>query len=83
LLCTGNPTVRWFRDDEEIVHSDEFQLVNKGETQELVFSEIFPDDSGVYTCVIHNPAGEERCSCVMTVQGRYINCGLTFVLIVH
>ena len=67
---TGNPTTRWFREKEQIEPSDEFQLLSDGELRKLVFAEVFPDDTGTYTCLISNPAGEDKSRCVLTVQGE-------------
>ena len=65
----GNPSTKWFHDNEEIVESEDFRLVADGDVRKLVFAEVFPDDHGTYVCAISNSFGEEKSSCVLTVQG--------------
>ncbi|XP_076821519.1 myosin light chain kinase, smooth muscle-like isoform X3 [Clavelina lepadiformis] len=70
LSCrvSGNPTARWFIDEEEIEASDDFKLVSEADIRSVQFAEIFPDDSGTYTCLIENDAGTAKSSCQVTVQ---------------
>jgi len=72
LTChvTGNPqpTAQWFFNDEEIVDCDDFHLVDEGKMRSLVFAEVFPEDTGSYSCVIRNAAGKAESSCNLTVE---------------
>ena len=72
-VTPGNPTARWFHEEEEIEESEDFQFVSDGDIRKLEFAEVFPDDSGTYTCVITNESGEARCSCMVNIQGFKLN----------
>nr|XP_039266508.1 muscle M-line assembly protein unc-89-like [Styela clava] len=62
------PVVKWFVNDEEIEESDDFKYETDAETRTLVFAEIFPEDSGIYSCVAKNAAGEANAQMKMTVE---------------
>ena len=61
---------KWFHEDDEITPSDDFRIIIEDDVIKLVFVEVFPDDSGKYTCVISNRDGEKTSSCILTVLGK-------------
>lgn len=61
--------VVWLHDNKEIKPSEDFQYVNQGEVYKLVIPEIFPEDSGTYTCDAFNDSGEVFSTCTLKVQG--------------
>jgi len=70
----GNPTkVVWKREGAEIEDSFEFRTLHKGEICTLVIGELFPEDAGIFSCVISNDNGEAETSCNLSVQGDFNN----------
>lgn len=63
------PAVTWFHEGVEIEDSDDFKYETEAEARSLVFAEIFPEDSGVYSCLAKNVAGQEEAKMKMTVEG--------------
>lgn len=72
LLCSGNPPpeVIWFHNENEIQESEDFHFEQKGGRHSLCIQEVFPEDTGTYTCEAWNSAGEVRTQAVLTVQGE-------------
>ncbi len=61
--------VVWLHNDKEIKPSKDFQYESSGQNRILKISEIFPEDSGTYTCESFNDAGEAFSSCTLVVVG--------------
>ncbi|XP_030594926.1 palladin [Archocentrus centrarchus] len=67
--------VMWYREDEQILDSDDFRILRKKassasvpeELCTLVITEAFPEDSGLFKCVVHNAFGTVSCSAVLEV----------------
>uniref|UniRef100_H2YHI4 Myosin light chain kinase, smooth muscle n=1 Tax=Ciona savignyi TaxID=51511 RepID=H2YHI4_CIOSA len=70
LSCVveGGPDARWMIEDELIEDGEDFRYISDGNIRGLLISEVFPEDSGVYSCVISNTTGESRCSCKISVE---------------
>lgn len=69
---TGTPTpqIFWFHEGRPIGHHKEVKaLQNQDGRVGLLISEVFPEDSGDYTCVARNKAGESRSTATLTVEG--------------
>uniref|UniRef100_A0A2C9M4R9 Ig-like domain-containing protein n=1 Tax=Biomphalaria glabrata TaxID=6526 RepID=A0A2C9M4R9_BIOGL len=56
------PNVTWFVDDEEILPGDGVDIVTESNRSILIFSEIYPDDEGIYKVELNNKVG----SCIST-----------------
>lgn len=70
LQCriAGKPdTVEWLRDGKVVKSSDDFRYENSGDKYKLVIPEIFPEDSGVYTCHASSAQGSAESSCSLFV----------------
>ncbi|XP_077466070.1 uncharacterized protein LOC144082660 [Stigmatopora argus] len=73
----GSPPLQitWYREDEQILDSDDFRILRKKassasvpeELCTLVISEAFPEDSGVFKCIAHNSFGTESCSAMLDI----------------
>nr|CAB3264137.1 myosin light chain kinase, smooth muscle [Phallusia mammillata] len=63
-----SPVARWFFDGEEKENNEDFRIVSSGDDRTLIFTEVFPEDSGTYSCVISNSAGEATSKCKITVE---------------
>ncbi|XP_074530400.1 palladin [Halichoeres trimaculatus] len=67
--------VMWYREDEQILDSDDFRILRKKassasvpeELCTLVITEAFPEDSGLFKCVVINPFGTVSCSALLEV----------------
>lgn len=62
--------VGWLRNGQDIVDCKEFRYVSRGNIYQLEIAEIFPEDSGKYTCEALNDHGESECSAMITVNGE-------------
>ncbi|XP_047440881.1 myopalladin isoform X2 [Mugil cephalus] len=73
----GTPPLQvlWYREDEQILDSDDFRILRKKassasvpeELCTLVITEAFPEDSGLFKCVVTNPFGSVSCSAILEV----------------
>lgn len=63
--------VIWLHNNKEIKPSKDFEYSNVANIYKLNIAEIFPEDSGVYTCEAFNDAGESFSSCTIIVLGNY------------
>lgn len=59
--------VIWLHNNKEIKPSKDFLYTNEANIYKLVIAEIFPEDSGAYTCEAFNDAGESFSSCTLNV----------------
>lgn len=67
----GNPPpeVVWLHNGKEIQESEDFHFEKKGCQYTLFIQEVFPEDTGTYTCEVWNEAGYARTEASLTVQG--------------
>ncbi|XP_060904744.1 myopalladin isoform X1 [Labrus mixtus] len=73
----GTPPLQamWYREDEQILDSDDFRILRKKassvsvpeELCTLVITEAFPEDSGLFKCVALNSFGTVSCSALLEV----------------
>jgi len=63
--------VVWLHNNKEIKPSKDFEYTSEANIYKLKITEIFPEDSGTYTCEAFNDAGESYSSCTLTVLGGY------------
>uniref|UniRef100_A0A8C2K0V4 Myosin light chain kinase, smooth muscle n=1 Tax=Cyprinus carpio TaxID=7962 RepID=A0A8C2K0V4_CYPCA len=66
----GNPApeVVWLQNGKEIQESEDFHFERKGCQYTLFIQEVFPEDTGTYTCEVWNDAGVARTEASLTVQ---------------
>ena len=62
--------VGWLRNGHDIPDSEEFRYVTRGFVHQLEIAEIFPEDSGKYTCEALNDHGEADSSAMVNVLGK-------------
>ncbi|XP_049641902.1 myosin light chain kinase, smooth muscle [Suncus etruscus] len=70
VQVSGNPTpeVIWLHNGKEIQESEDFHFEQKGAKHSLCIQEVFPEDTGTYTCEAWNSVGEARSQAVLMVQ---------------
>ncbi|XP_042637334.1 myosin light chain kinase, smooth muscle [Orycteropus afer afer] len=70
VQVSGNPypEVIWLHNGKEIQESEDFHFEQEGSRHSLCIQEVFPEDTGTYTCEAWNSAGEVRTQAVLTVQ---------------
>lgn len=75
FLLTGAQKfdVIWLHNNKEIKPSKDFEYTNEANIYKLNIAEIFPEDSGTYTCEAFNDAGESFSSCTLVVLGTFQN----------
>ncbi|XP_072046919.1 titin-like [Amphiura filiformis] len=69
-LVEGNPkpTIAWFRQSTPIPECEDFDLISEGNVASLTIKEVFPEDSGKYTCVAKNIAGVASTAAELLVE---------------
>ncbi|XP_072581342.1 myosin light chain kinase, smooth muscle isoform X13 [Vulpes vulpes] len=70
VQVSGNPPpeVIWLHNGNEIQESEDFHFEQRGTQHSLCIQEVFPEDTGTYTCEAWNSAGEVRTQAVLMVQ---------------
>ncbi len=61
-------TVTWFKEDKPIKQSKYFNMQSLGNKQILHILEAFPEDEGVYKCLVVNPAGQTNTSGFLKIE---------------
>lgn len=62
------PVAKWFKGENIIKQSKYFKMTREGDYYTLRISEAFPEDEGVYKCVIVNNIGEATTSATLKVN---------------
>ncbi|XP_076602369.1 myosin light chain kinase, smooth muscle isoform X2 [Chaetodon auriga] len=67
---TGHPPpeVMWFHDGQEVTESEDFHLLREGNRCTLLIQEVFPEDTGTYSCQAWNQYGEDHTQSQLTVE---------------
>ncbi|XP_006154636.1 myosin light chain kinase, smooth muscle isoform X1 [Tupaia chinensis] len=70
VQVSGNPPpeVIWLHNGNEIQESEDFHFEQRGARHSLCIQEVFPEDTGTYTCEAWNSAGEVRTQAQLMVQ---------------
>uniref|UniRef100_A0A8C9T102 Myosin light chain kinase, smooth muscle n=1 Tax=Scleropages formosus TaxID=113540 RepID=A0A8C9T102_SCLFO len=62
------PRVGWLHNGEEVQESEDFHFERRGNEHSLVIQEVFPEDTGKYTCEAWNELGGAHTEAILTVQ---------------
>ncbi|XP_034052186.1 myosin light chain kinase, smooth muscle-like isoform X2 [Gymnodraco acuticeps] len=62
------PEVVWFHDEQQVSETEDFHLLRDGTLCSLMIQEVFPEDTGMYSCRASNRLGEDRTQCRLTVE---------------
>ncbi|XP_004873682.1 myosin light chain kinase, smooth muscle isoform X2 [Heterocephalus glaber] len=70
VQVSGNPPpeVIWLHNGNEIQESEDFHFERRGTQHSLCIQEVFPEDTGTYTCEAWNSAGAVRTQAMLMVQ---------------
>lgn len=71
------PTIKWFKNDEELQANDEIMLTSTKKTLCLSIEKAKRDHSGKYTVAVENSIGIQRGICTVTVVGEFWISGFT------
>lgn len=64
------PEVVWFHDEQEVMESEDFHLLQEENCFTLLILEVFPEDTGTYSCRAWNQYGEAKTEAQLTVEGN-------------
>lgn len=72
VVITGRPepVVKWYREDILLNNSPDFEITYYNGISRLVIVEVFPEDSGKYTCVASNIEGSCTATAYLNVKGK-------------
>ncbi|XP_008303089.1 myosin light chain kinase, smooth muscle [Stegastes partitus] len=62
------PDVVWLHDGQEVKESEDFQLLREEGCCTMLIQEVFPEDTGTYSCQAWNQYGEDRTEARLTVE---------------
>uniref|UniRef100_A0A8B9TCB9 Myosin light chain kinase, smooth muscle n=1 Tax=Anas platyrhynchos TaxID=8839 RepID=A0A8B9TCB9_ANAPL len=62
------PEIVWLHNGKEIQETEDFHFEKKGNEYSLYIQEVFPEDTGKYTCEAWNELGETQTQATLTVQ---------------
>ncbi|KAM9011021.1 myosin light chain kinase, smooth muscle isoform 2-T2 [Ara ararauna] len=62
------PEIIWLHNGKEIQETEDFHFEKKGHEYSLYIQEVFPEDTGKYTCEAWNELGETQTQATLTVQ---------------
>nr|XP_057920220.1 myopalladin isoform X2 [Doryrhamphus excisus] len=65
-----SPRVEWYKDAGLIEDSPDFRILQKKEICTLVIAEVFPEDSGMFTCTASNSYGITSSTATLKIKGN-------------
>ncbi|XP_027700953.1 myosin light chain kinase, smooth muscle [Vombatus ursinus] len=70
VQISGNPLpeILWLHNGKEIQESEDFHFEQNGNEHSLFIQEVFPEDTGRYTCEAWNSTGQVRSHAMLTVR---------------
>lgn len=66
-------TIEWFKEDKAIKQSKYFNMQTIGDKHVLNILEAFPEDEGLYKCMVTNPAGKTSTSGYLKIIRKLIS----------
>nr|XP_015214260.1 PREDICTED: myosin light chain kinase, smooth muscle isoform X1 [Lepisosteus oculatus]XP_015214261.1 PREDICTED: myosin light chain kinase, smooth muscle isoform X1 [Lepisosteus oculatus] len=68
VTANPKPEIVWLHNGKEIQESEDFHFKKCGNEYTLLIQEVFPEDTGKYTCEVWNELGVARTEARLTVQ---------------
>uniref|UniRef100_A0A671UG81 Myosin light chain kinase, smooth muscle n=1 Tax=Sparus aurata TaxID=8175 RepID=A0A671UG81_SPAAU len=62
------PEVVWLHNGQEVKESEDFHLLRAENRCTLLIQEVFPEDTGIYSCKAWNQHGADSTQCALTVE---------------
>ncbi|XP_036965132.1 myosin light chain kinase, smooth muscle isoform X4 [Acanthopagrus latus] len=62
------PEVVWLHNGQEVKESEDFHLLREEKRCTLLIQEVFPEDTGTYSCRAWNQHGADSTQCTLTVE---------------
>ena len=72
VIGKPQPQVRWYWQGVQLVSSPDFVITQEGHVHSLHIPESFREDSGKFTVLAENVAGQDQCSAQLNVKGSCI-----------
>lgn len=84
VIGKPKPDIKWLREDEEIIPSDEYQIENKPDgTSVLVINKVHPDDTGKITFEAYNSVGAAETVTELLVEGICLSTRTKMLFLNH
>lgn len=64
------PTIKWFRENQQINNSPDFQIHTFSTKSILIMRQVFMEDSGVFAVLAENRGGTAKCSANLVVEEK-------------
>lgn len=64
------PTIKWFRENQQINNSPDFQIHTFSTKSVLIIRQVFMEDSGVFAVIAENRGGTAKCSANLVVEEK-------------
>ena len=65
--ASPRPVVKWMRYTFQLENGEDISIENTDSSSILTINNTCPDDSGIFTCIIENPAGATKSSTNLTI----------------
>ena len=65
--ASPSPVVKWMRYTFQLKSGDDITINDSDNSSTLIINNTCPDDSGIFTCLIENPAGATKSSTNLTI----------------
>ena len=75
IVGVPQPEVTWYKEDEVIFNSDEFEISQDDQNNYTLFiGDVLPEDAGKYVVVAKNELGTVKSTAQLTVEGERDDC---------
>ncbi|XP_067845957.1 nexilin isoform X3 [Heptranchias perlo] len=70
IMGEPTPGVTWWFEGEMLQDCEDYQYIERGETNCLYLPETFPEDEGEYMCKAVNARGTAASTCILTIESK-------------
>ncbi len=63
------PDIKW-KFGSRVLKGCDFEFDTDGDCYKMTIADVFPEDTGTYTCFASNKVGEARSTCTVLVHGK-------------
>ncbi|CAL1540816.1 unnamed protein product [Lymnaea stagnalis] len=74
VSCAGKPepVIRWYREGKQLSDQADFEISYRNGRVTMSIPEVFPEDSGHFTCTAENQAGKASSTAELVVRGQLV-----------